>query len=209
MRREEILDIYIDKIVKDFNCETREEEIDEVVSSDWSGVNGWSDLSSEIKDLISKKELITNCEDSKYDEIIFFKLRDDLKGVRNEFLVKETGLKITCGIPTKLEICPCCGYRTIENRCEFEICKVCWWEDDGQDNEIADKYGTGVNDEITLTQGRYNFLEYRIYNPKRDDLKPLCQNPEMYEQARIFELLDNDTIIEKGEDWVSNKITKA
>lgn len=66
--------------------------------------------------------------------------------------------------------CPCCGWRTIGQRGNYEICKVCWWEDDGQDNENADEIYSGPNAGISLTQGRYNFLKYRIYDPERKDL---------------------------------------
>ncbi|RZJ40579.1 MAG: hypothetical protein EON86_12100 [Brevundimonas sp.] len=28
--------------------------------------------------------------------------------------------------------CPCCGYRTLaEGWGSFEVCAICWWEDDG------------------------------------------------------------------------------
>jgi hypothetical protein len=27
--------------------------------------------------------------------------------------------------------CPCCGYRTLPSRGDYELCPVCWWEDDG------------------------------------------------------------------------------
>jgi len=35
--------------------------------------------------------------------------------------------------------CPCCGSCTISERGDYEVCKVCWWEDDGQDNHDADE----------------------------------------------------------------------
>jgi Cysteine-rich CPCC len=31
------------------------------------------------------------------------------------------------------EPCPCCGCLTLDDRRRFEICSVCFWEDDGQD----------------------------------------------------------------------------
>ncbi len=208
MKREEVLDIYISKTIENFSVETREGELYTVFSSDWSSVKGFDELSENIKDLIDKKEFPNDFEDKQYDEILFFKLRDDFKGITNDFLSKYTGLEITEGLHTKLETCPCCGFKTIEKRFEFEICLVCWWEDDGQDNETADGYGSGANGGITLTQGRYNFLKYGIYDNEREDLKHLCQNPEMYEQERIFELFETDSIIEKDKNWISKEITK-
>lgn len=27
--------------------------------------------------------------------------------------------------------CPCCGYKTLPGRGDYDLCPVCWWEDDG------------------------------------------------------------------------------
>ena len=27
--------------------------------------------------------------------------------------------------------CPCCGYRTLPEQGDYDLCPVCWWEDDG------------------------------------------------------------------------------
>ena len=50
--------------------------------------------------------------------------------------------------------CPCCGLPTIHERNTYEICKVCDWEDDGQDDEDADKVSGGPNGDISLSQSR-------------------------------------------------------
>jgi len=26
--------------------------------------------------------------------------------------------------------CPCCGYKTLDDEHEYEICPICYWEDD-------------------------------------------------------------------------------
>ncbi|WP_253907628.1 CPCC family cysteine-rich protein [Bacillus sp. WMMC1349] len=43
----------------------------------------------------------------------------------------------------KREKCPCCGFPTIEERRIFEICELCNWEDDGQDDPNADEVWGG------------------------------------------------------------------
>jgi hypothetical protein len=59
--------------------------------------------------------------------------------------------------------CPGCGYPTLNRRGHFSICQVCFWEDDGEDDEtpsvIADaliEFGgvSGPNGQLTLTQNR-------------------------------------------------------
>src|SRR4051812_856506 len=55
--------------------------------------------------------------------------------------------------------CPCCGYATLDARDGFEICSVCYWEDDGQDNGDADVDRGGPNT-TSLTTARRNYLTY-------------------------------------------------
>ncbi|MBO0695844.1 MAG: hypothetical protein J2P56_07045, partial [Verrucomicrobia bacterium] len=56
--------------------------------------------------------------------------------------------------------CPCCGFRTLSERSSWEICAVCWWEDDGQDDPNADEVWGGPNDKYSLSAARANFLSH-------------------------------------------------
>ncbi|MFF3462128.1 CPCC family cysteine-rich protein [Streptomyces sp. NPDC002619] len=41
------------------------------------------------------------------------------------------------GVPeTGTEPCPCCHHMTLTHRGGFEMCQVCGWEDDGQDDHV-------------------------------------------------------------------------
>jgi hypothetical protein len=53
--------------------------------------------------------------------------------------------------------CPCCGYLTLEERGGDDICPVCFWEDDGQDDHDADEVRGGPNYELSLSVARSNF----------------------------------------------------
>jgi hypothetical protein len=55
--------------------------------------------------------------------------------------------------------CPCCGHATLSERGGYEICPVCFWEDDGQDNDEADRWRGGPN-RVSLREGRVNFLRF-------------------------------------------------
>lgn len=55
--------------------------------------------------------------------------------------------------------CPCCGNKTLCGRGHYEICPVCLWEDDGQDDHDADEVRGGPNYELSLSQARQNFRE--------------------------------------------------
>lgn len=62
--------------------------------------------------------------------------------------------------------CPCCAYRTLKHRARFELCPVCWWEDDGQDDHNADEIHGAPNGTLSLTEARANFLACGAVLPK-------------------------------------------
>ena len=64
---------------------------------------------------------------------------------------------MTDGLNRSKERCPCCSYRTLTIRGRFEICKVCFWEDDGQDDADAEVVRGGPNGLLSLTAARTNF----------------------------------------------------
>ncbi len=59
--------------------------------------------------------------------------------------------------PVVLFHCPCCRYKTLAERGGYEICPVCFWEDDGQDDRDAEVVMGGPNGSLSLTKGRDNF----------------------------------------------------
>ena len=62
--------------------------------------------------------------------------------------------------------CPCCGYVTLAERGGFEICPVCFWEDDGQDDPDADLVLGGPNGGLSLTLARGNFTAFGASDPR-------------------------------------------
>lgn len=55
-----------------------------------------------------------------------------------------------------LHTCPGCGYPTLTERGGYEICSVCNWEDDNQDDKEADEIRGGPNSNLSLTENRLN-----------------------------------------------------
>jgi hypothetical protein len=53
--------------------------------------------------------------------------------------------------------CPCCGRVTLKERGRHEICPVCYWEDDGQDDHDADEVRGGLNGHLSLSEARRNY----------------------------------------------------
>lgn len=84
--------------------------------------------------------------------------------------------------------CPCCRCKTLGERANFEICEVCFWEDDGQDDIDADECRGGPNGSISLSKARTNYLRFgaceeaMIMNvrPPRPDEMSLVWLPESF-----------------------------
>jgi hypothetical protein len=65
--------------------------------------------------------------------------------------------------------CPCCRYPTLTERGSYDICCLCNWEDDGQDDADADDVWGGPNGSYSLSEARENFRRYWVmYSPGRD-----------------------------------------
>jgi hypothetical protein len=63
-------------------------------------------------------------------------------------------------------VCPCCGYPTLSELGGYDICELCNWEDDGQDDSDADDVWGGPNYHYSLARARANFLRHLImYDP--------------------------------------------
>jgi hypothetical protein len=71
----------------------------------------------------------------------------------------------------------------LEERGGYEICILCNWEDDGQDDPHADEVWGGPNQDYSLAEARKNFKRYLImYDPAR----PLARtNSPTMEKAKL------------------------
>lgn len=65
--------------------------------------------------------------------------------------------------------CPCCGYPTLLMRGYYEVCSLCCWEDESQDDPNADVVEGGPNGDYSLTEARTRFDEaggrFGMYRP--------------------------------------------
>lgn len=81
------------------------------------------------------------------------------------------------------EVCPCCGYITLEERGGNFVCPVCYWEDEfsNEDGVTNEDYIDGPN-HVTLEQAKDNF---KNFGACREDLVQHVVKPA--DRSRIFE----------------------
>jgi hypothetical protein len=88
-------------------------------------------------------------------------------------------------------VCPCCGYASLDESSTWEICQICFWEDDGQDDPKAEECWGGPN-KVSLAEGRKNYLSHGA-----SDLNELehVRNPLPEEdQVRVYKLERNRVV---------------
>lgn len=85
--------------------------------------------------------------------------------------------------------CPCCGHATLSERGSYEICPVCFWEDDG-DEDVAHGGPNGV----PLGVARRNFLALGAAEPK--DLAHVRPPAADEPRVRVF-VLTGDRVEER------------
>ena len=74
--------------------------------------------------------------------------------------------------------CPCCGYDTltVEPPGTYDICPICFWEDDPF--QYNDPTFTGGANRVSLVQGQMNFENYGVCDKDmaKDVVKPTETN---------------------------------
>jgi len=83
------------------------------------------------------------------------------------------------GLPLR---CACCGCKTLGERCVYEICPVCFREDDGQDDQNADEVWGGPNGAMSLTEGRANYRAFGASSERRKQFVRPPRPDELPEQ---------------------------
>ncbi|WP_312287634.1 CPCC family cysteine-rich protein [Chryseobacterium gleum] len=91
-------------------------------------------------------------------EEIFEYLKEKYIGVKVSYIEEKIKtlyqLPITViGVAEKLNPCPCCNFRTIFEKGNYQICPVCFWEDDGNMNDMKNSSAN----HMTLKEAKDNF----------------------------------------------------
>lgn len=201
MERQQAIEKYARIILSELSVQERIEQLEIMAFEDWTDIPDWNELPSYVQKKIAEGEPLESPQSEIYDPVLMMWLKNGLYSVTNEFLCQKLNVDSIKGNPIELQSCPCCGFKTIGERGNYEICTVCWWEDNGQDNKHSDEIMAGPNYGISLIQGRYNFIMQGLYDPNRQDLMKLKAENGKYARGREFQIIEGKYLIEVGTNW--------
>ena len=99
-------------------------------------------------------------------------------------------------------LCPCCFMPTLDERSGYEICPICFWEDDGQDSDDADIVRGGPNSNYSLTEARSDFEEFKTMYRRSDTRQFDNQEQSKVERMSLYSAFLKAIKSESGIDWI-------
>ncbi len=199
---------YVELKLSELSNHERDEQLGVMLLEAWGEAEEWDALPQCVKEEFEGDKLKYLPESDRYNDVLRVWIKDDVIGASNTYLIQQLskrGVEVNniVGEPEELFACPCCGRKSLEEQASFDVCRVCWWEDDGQDNIDAHKKLGGPNYGISLSQARYNYLTQGIYDPERADLVEMKEPELKYEIGRVFKLKGTNRISEptRNIDW--------
>lgn len=165
MNRDEAIAIILKSTIEDLSKEEREE-----ILIDWWGIDQddpeFNNLPETLQsEILNYDEPQKDIMDKGYSALLLVALRKKYLGVRNDYLSKRVSAILDSnqeveGLQEELYSCPCCEFKTLSTKGEYDICPVCFWEDDGSTDP---SYYSSPN-HMTLSQARDNFNEFGVVN---------------------------------------------
>lgn len=155
MRRTEAIELLVRRDLAQLSSDERE-----ALLLDWWTIDAsdpdYGNLPDLLRGVIAGTDQPDDPGESLYDPLVLIALRRTYVGVLNTYLTSQIATlgryEAVDGDVEELAACPCCGYRTLTERGAFEICCVCFWEDDGT---TAPDRVSGPN-HMTLREARLN-----------------------------------------------------
>lgn len=109
--------------------------------------------------------------------------------------------------------CLCCGYRTLDERGGYDICPICFWEDEpGQREDDLDKK-SGANHGLTMRQAKENYKRFgaceesMIKNVRKPNEDEIMEKDRMDKQFKFCLEADKEKNI-KRQTYLSDGVHK-
>ena len=131
-------------IYEDENVELNDDLRNFLKKNDFSDISEYSNFFDEVVVIgkIENNKIYSNVHISK-KLFEYLGLSDDVEGDEKKKLYK----------------CPCCGFYSLKMKSEYEICRICKWEDDG-----SEELTYSFSNKNTLHDYRSDFFENNQYS---------------------------------------------
>jgi hypothetical protein len=159
MTRSEAIDLLVQRDLAQLSLDKRE-----MLLLDWWSIDAndrdYDSLPDLLKVALARADQTDDPGAPLYDPLLQVALRRSYVGVLNSYLKNQIAIlgrgDAVDGDVAELATCPCCGYRSLRERGSYEICRVCFWEDDGTtEPDIV----SGPN-HMTLREARLNIQRF-------------------------------------------------
>ncbi len=91
--------------------------------------------------------------------------------------------------------CPCCDYFTLSERANYDICPICFWEDDGLAIDQLD-VPSAPNSGLTLREARNNFIKFGACEKAMiENVVSVSEKANFKKEIRNFNSKKSDTVI--------------
>jgi len=159
MTRDEAIDLLVRRDLAQLSNDERE-----TLLLDWWAIDAsdpdYDSLPDLLRQSIARADEPDEPGNSLYDPLLQVALRHAYTGVLNSYLRSQVATlgrrEAVDGDIEELAACPCCGYRSLRERGAYEVCPVCFWEDDG--TKEPDRI-SGPN-HMTLREARLNVQRF-------------------------------------------------
>lgn len=159
MTRDDAIDLLVQRDLAQLSPERREVLLLDCWPIDASDP-GYDDLPDLLKVAITRTDQPDDPRSSLYDPLLLIALRRQYTGVINSYLKSQIAIlgrdEVIEGDVEEFVPCPCCGYRSLQERGAYEICRVCFWEDDG----TTDPDRVSGPNHMTLRDARLNVQHF-------------------------------------------------
>lgn len=156
MHRQQAIDLIARAELAALSLRQRESLVLDFWSID-QGDAEYASLPDSLKMTLESQAEPEDASNSEYDPLLLLACRRSFAGVANHYLerrLRALGHDATVtGSAERRERCPCCRYYSLPQRGEYDICPVCFWEDDGSEDP---ERRSGPN-RMTLREARENF----------------------------------------------------
>lgn len=90
---------------------------------------------------------------------------------------------------------------TLLERRGWEICPICFWEDDGQDTDDANVVRGGPNHDYSLIEARKNFEKHHTMYRPADSAHFEREQSRMPVKKKLYEAFCRAIESDKEDDW--------